>query len=79
MRTADKVHVVLLQESRDNVRAECERDTSVVFTPAGDVLVGIGPQQIAEQSAVGNLWQSVNCLRIALRSGLRGNVRQWVS
>lgn len=46
---------MLLQESRDNVGAECEGDTAVVFAPAGDVLVGVRPEQIAEKTAVGDL------------------------
>lgn len=55
MGAADEVHVVLLQEPRDDVGAKGERDTSVVFAPARDVLVRIGPQQVAEQTAVGDL------------------------
>lgn len=53
--TADQIHVVLLQEPRNDVGTECERDTAIVFTPAGDVLVGVGPEQIAEKTAVGDL------------------------
>lgn len=53
--TADQVHVVFLEESRDNIRAEGERDTTVVLAPASDVLVGVRPQEIAEQTTVGNL------------------------
>ena len=53
--TANQVHVVFLQEARDNVRTECETDTSVVFAPASDVLVRIGPQEIAEKTAVRDL------------------------
>lgn len=55
MGTADKVHIVFLQEARYDVRAEGEGDTAVVFAPSSDVFVGIGPQQIAEKTAVGNL------------------------
>jgi len=52
---ADKVHIVFLQEARYDVRAEGEGDTAVIFTPSSDVFVGIGPQQIAEKTAIGNL------------------------
>lgn len=83
MRTADQIHVVLLEESRDHIGSERERDTSVIFTPAGDVLVGIGPQQVAKQSAIGNLIQSAKCPRTLLRAKSVGqagkDVRQWVS
>ena len=53
--TADEVHVVFLQEAGDDVWAKGERDTAVVLGPAGDVLVRIGPEQIAEETAVGDL------------------------
>jgi hypothetical protein len=55
MGTAYQVHVVFLQEARYNVRTECEADTSVVFAPAGDILVWVGPQEIAEKTAVRDL------------------------
>jgi len=43
MCSADKIHVVLLQEARNNVRPESERDTTIILTPASDVLVWIRP------------------------------------
>lgn len=59
MSSTDEIHVVLLQETRYDVGAECEGDTSVVFAPSRDVLVRIGPQEIAEKSTVGDLFVSV--------------------
>lgn len=53
--TADQVHVVFLEEARDDVWTERERDTAVVLGPTGNILVGVGPQQIAEKAAVGDL------------------------
>jgi ATP-dependent helicase YprA (DUF1998 family) len=53
--TTDEVHVVFLKEAGDDVRAEGEGDTAIVLAPACDVLVGIGPEKIAKQTAVGNL------------------------
>jgi hypothetical protein len=58
MRTADEVHVVLLQEARDHIWSECEAHTSVVLAPSGDILVRVGPKEIAEKTAVGNLYLS---------------------
>ena len=58
MGTTDKIHVVFLEEAGDDVRAEGEGDTAIVLAPACDVLVGVGPEEIAKQTAVGNLW---NC------------------
>ena len=55
MSPADQVHVVFLQEPRDDIGTECEGDASVIFAPAGDVFVGVGPEEIAQQTAIGNL------------------------
>ncbi len=46
---------MFLQEAGHDVWAKGERDTAVVLGPAGDVLVGVGPEQIAEETAVGDL------------------------
>ena len=59
MGTADEIHVVLLQEARHDVWSERKAHTSVVLAPPGDVLVGVGPQQIAEETAVRDLHASV--------------------
>lgn len=50
MRSADQIHVVLLQKARDDIGSECKRDTSIIFAPASDILVRIGPEQVAKQS-----------------------------
>lgn len=65
MGTADQVHVVFLQETRDDIGAKRETDTSVVLAPTSDILVGVGPQQIAEQAAVRNLCNSIALVNIA--------------
>ena len=41
MRAADKIHIMLLQETRDNIRTEGERNTTIIFTPTSDILVRI--------------------------------------
>ena len=43
MGPTDQIHVVFLQEPRNNVGAEGERDTTIVLAPARDVLIRIGP------------------------------------
>ena len=53
--SADEIHVVLLQEARHDIGAKRKRHTTIVFAPAGNVLVRIGPEEIAEETAVGNL------------------------
>lgn len=59
MRTADEVHVVFLQESRHNIWAKREANTSIVLAPPGDVFVRVRPEKIAKQAAVRNLYESV--------------------
>ena len=59
MSSADEIHVMLLEKARYNVWTECEGDTSVIFAPARDVLVRVGPEKIAEKTAVRNLCVSV--------------------
>ena len=44
MGTADEIHVVLLEEARDDVWSESEGDATIVFAPASDVLVRIRPE-----------------------------------
>lgn len=55
MGTTDQIHVMFLQEARNHVRAEGKANASVVFTPAGDVFVGVRPQEIAKETAVRDL------------------------
>lgn len=58
MGATDEIHVVLLQEAGNYIGTESERDTAIVFAPACDVLVGIGPEQVAKETAIGNLRES---------------------
>jgi hypothetical protein len=41
MSAADKVNIVLLGKGRDYFLAKCERNSTVIFTPALNILVGI--------------------------------------
>ncbi len=50
MGSAYQVHVVFLQEARDDVRAKRERDATVVLRPADDVLIRVRPEEITEQA-----------------------------
>lgn len=60
MGAADEIHVMFLQEAGNNVRTKGEADTSVVFAPASDILVGVRPQEITEQAAVRDLQYAVS-------------------
>lgn len=55
MGSADEVHVVLVEELGDHVGAEGEGDAAVVLAPAQHVLVGVGPQQVAQETLVGHV------------------------
>ena len=49
---AYEVEVVLVQELGRHLRAEGERHAAVVLAPAHRVLVGVGPEQVAQQPLV---------------------------
>lgn len=53
--SADQIHVVFLQEARDDVWAEGEGHATVILRPAGNILVWIRPEEIAQEAAVGDL------------------------
>lgn len=56
MGSADKIHIVLRKEPRDDVWPESERYTTVVLTPPRDILIGIRPQQVAKKTTIRNLY-----------------------
>ena len=85
--TADEIHVMLLEEARDDVRSECEGDTTVVLAPPGDVLVRVRPQQVAEQTTVRDLWRGMRQYSVSgfapepspgsgVKKGGDGNIRR---
>lgn len=55
MCTANEIHIVLLQKSRNDVRPKGERDTTIVFAPACDILIRIRPQQVAQKATIRDL------------------------
>ena len=55
MSSSDEIHVVSVEELGDNVGAEGEGNAAVVLAPALDVLVGVGPEQVAEEARVRNV------------------------
>lgn len=50
MGSADEVQIVAVQELADHIRPEGEGDAAVVLSPALDVFVRVGPQQVAQQA-----------------------------
>ena len=50
VRATDEVHVVLLQEAGDNVGAKGKGHTPIVLAPASNVLVRVGPEQVAQEA-----------------------------
>jgi len=55
MGTGNEIKVVLLQELVHNIRTKCERDTTIVLTPSDNVLIGVGPEEITEETSVGDI------------------------
>lgn len=52
---ADQVEVVLVEELCHDVRPKGVGHTPVVLTPTGDVLVRVGPQEVAQEARVGDV------------------------
>lgn len=61
---------MFLEETRHHVGAKRKADTSVIFAPTGNVLVRVGPQQVAEQTTVRDLFKHVSIHWKALRAGI---------
>jgi hypothetical protein len=55
MSSADQIQIVLVQEFGDHFRSEGKGHATVVLAPAGDVFVGVGPEQVAQQTLVGHV------------------------
>ena len=55
---ADEVEVVFVKELGDHLCPEGEGDAAVVLPPPHRVLVGVGPQQVAQQALVRNIRRS---------------------
>jgi hypothetical protein len=50
--TNDEVHIVFLQEAGHDIRPEDERHTTIILSPASNVLVWICPEEVANHSCV---------------------------
>lgn len=50
MSSADQIQIMSVEELADDVGAECEGHAAVVLAPALHVLVGVRPQQVAQQT-----------------------------
>ena len=55
MGSAYEIHVVFLKKAGHNVGTEGEGDATIVFAPARDIFVWIGPEKIAEEATIRNL------------------------
>jgi hypothetical protein len=71
MSAADQIDVVLLIEGRYNLLPEGERDTTIVFTPTLDVLVGVRPEQVTEKAGVWHVGGAHDALDLLERGELR--------
>jgi hypothetical protein len=64
MRAANEVQIVLVQKLRDNVLPESERDTPIVFAPSVNLLIGIGPKEITQETSIGDIGRAHNALHL---------------
>lgn len=55
MGTTDQIQVVLVQELGHHLWAKGKWDTPVVLPPAQNILVWVGPEQVAQQTLVGHV------------------------
>jgi len=55
MSAAYQIHIMLLQESGNDIGPKGEGDTSVVLAPTCDIFIWVRPEEIAEKTAVGDL------------------------
>jgi hypothetical protein len=62
MRAANEVQVVLMQKLRDNVLPERKRDTPIVFAPSVNLLIRIGPEEITQETSIGDIGWAYNAL-----------------
>lgn len=49
VRSADEVQIVAVEELADHVGSEGEGDAAIVLSPALNVFIRVGPQQVAQQ------------------------------
>jgi len=50
MSSAYEVKVMSIQEFAHDISTKCERDSTIILTPALDVLVRIRPQKITQET-----------------------------
>ncbi len=50
MGPANEIQIMLVQELLHDIGAKCEGDAAIALAPPRRVLVGIGPQKIAQQA-----------------------------
>ncbi len=48
------------KELSNDVPAESERDSAIVFAPARDAGIGVSPENVAEKASVGNITRTSN-------------------
>ena len=64
MGSADEIYIVLLEELLDHGLAKGIRDTTVILSPARLSLFGVGPDQVAEKTILGDLSGPRNLLKL---------------
>jgi hypothetical protein len=72
MSSTNKVDIMLLGESRDDFLTKSERDTTIVFAPSLDILVGIRPEEVTKEASVGDISGSHDALDLLKRAQFWG-------
>lgn len=70
--SADQIDVMFLGEGGNNFLAKSEADSSIILAPALHVLVGVTPEQVAEETGVGNVGWSHDSLDLVERGQFWG-------
>jgi len=72
MGSADQIYIVLLGEGRHYFLTKGKTDSSVVLTPALNILIWVRPQEIAKKTSVWNISWSHDSLDLIKTGQLRG-------
>ena len=60
MRADDQIQIVFVQERRHDVLTERKGHTPIIFTPSIDFLIGIRPDQITQETGIGDVRGTCN-------------------
>lgn len=71
MGAANQIQIVLVQELSNNILPKGERDTPVVLTPSIDFLVGVRPEEVAQETSIRDICRPDDALHLVQAGELR--------